>query len=223
MAFEDMQNTLRQIIGLENRVDRQLAEAGEPTCEPRAHEKRTRLYASIQLNREKLEDLKHQLHCEAVRCGVADYSPERYGMKTEDGPFGSRIVHREDPLPTGSQISLQAFTPEQVEAINQGLQKCREITQSVIAEIKSKQPDLSRFPKGGYTAPNNLENEPEQVIPVEMKPGDFCNLLIEVNGRPIVGPEALKGDRRTLKLEVRDPEFDPQALKDFTDQNALKL
>lgn len=186
MAFEDMQNTLRQIIGLENRIDRQLAEAGEPTCEPRAHEKRTRLYASIQLNREKLEDLKHQLHCEAVRCGVADYSPERYGMKTEDGPFGSRIVHREDPLPPGSQISLQAFTPEQIEAINQGLQKCKEITQSVIAEIKSKQPD------------------PEQVIPVEMKPGDVCNLLIEVNGRPIVGPEALKGDRRTLKLEHDD-------------------
>ncbi len=188
MSFETMQATLRQIITLEKRIERLQAEPEPLASEPRAYEKRVNLYSRIQVSQDQLEDLKHELHLQAVACGVADYNQHRYGVKTIRGPLGNkRTVTRKPPTFTsGGIISAEGrehvipkneFSPEQVAHILDGLNKAANISKDIITQLEckpvimdqEKEPDpiADEMEKQGQELLDILDNERNEGRPHE--------------------------------------------------------
>lgn len=66
-----------------------------PTAE--TNDIRRRRYISIQVGLEKLALQEHELHCEMVNLGIADYSADRYGKITLKLQFGESVLYFREP------------------------------------------------------------------------------------------------------------------------------
>lgn len=80
-----------------NALVKRIGKLTESLTTAKTNDVRRRRYISIQVGLEKLALQEHELHCDMVNLGIADYSADRYGKITLKLQFGESVLYFREP------------------------------------------------------------------------------------------------------------------------------
>lgn len=93
---KDFHSIIRRCQTL-NALVKRIAKLTESLPTAETNDIRRRRYISIQVGLEKLALQEHELHCEMVNLGIADYSADRYGNISLKLQFGESVLYFRKP------------------------------------------------------------------------------------------------------------------------------